>query len=127
LQTTHSGDEEEAPPGGGRAGKGPSRPSPRTRWPPGGTAGRHGGLPDRRGEVDGPEAGRERFEELGADDERGPLAGEILSEAQVERVGRVVLQQDDAGPAEAVEAGVVGGPQGGAALPALVATSGRGQ
>ena len=35
LQTTHSGDGVEAPPGGDRAGKGPSRPSIRTRWPPG--------------------------------------------------------------------------------------------
>ena len=92
-------------------------------------AGPRGGLPDRRGEVDGPEAGRERPEELGADDERGPLAREIFPKAQVEGVGRVVLHQDGTGPlaAEDVEAGVMGGPQGDAALPALAATSGRGQ
>ena len=127
LQTTHSGDGEEAPPGGGRAGKGPSRPNTRNRWPPGGTVCRHGGPPDRRGEVDGPEVGRERPEELGAHDERGLLAWEIIIEAEVEGVGRIVQDQDGAGPAEDVEARVVGGPQGDAALSALVATSGRGQ
>jgi hypothetical protein len=108
-----------APPGGGRAGKGPSRPNTRTRWPPGGTVRRHGGFPDRRGEVDGPEAGRERVEELGADDERGPLAWEMFPKAQVEGVGRVVQHQDGAGPAEDVEAGIAGGPQGDAAPPGL--------
>jgi hypothetical protein len=41
--------------------------------------------------------------------------------------GSVVLHQDSAGPAEHVEARVVGGHQGYAVLPALVATSGRGQ
>ena len=41
--------------------------------------------------------------------------------------GSAVLHQDGAGPAEDVEAGVVGGPQGDVALSALVATSGRGQ
>jgi hypothetical protein len=41
--------------------------------------------------------------------------------------GSVVLHQDDAGPAEDVEAGVVGGPQGRAVFSALVATGGRGQ
>ena len=52
-----------------------------------------------------------------------------MIEAQVEWVGRFVLHQNDAGPlaAEHVEARVVGGPQGDAALSALVATSGRGQ
>jgi len=43
--------------------------------------------------------------------------------------GSAVLLQDGAGKlvAEDVEAGVVSGPQGDAVLPALVATSGRGQ
>ena len=39
--------------------------------------------------------------------------------------GSAILHEDDAGPAGDVEAGVVGGPQGDAALSALVATSGR--
>ena len=103
----------------GPSGAGLARPSFRTRWPPCGTVGRHGGLPDRRGEVEGPEAGRERTEELGADDEGGPVAWEILPNAEVEGVGRVVHNQDDAGPAEDVEAGVVGGPQGDATPPSL--------
>jgi len=110
----------------GRA-RGPPGPASGPDGLPDGTAGRHGGLPDRRGEVDGPGAGRERPEELGAGDERGPAAWEIFIKAEVEGVGWVVLHQDGAGPAEDVEAGVVGGPQGRAVLPALVATSGRGQ
>ena len=56
---------------------------------------------------------------LGADDERGPLAQEIFTEAEVEGVGRVVQNQDGAGPAEHVEARVVGGPQGDTSFHAL--------
>jgi len=69
-------------------GRGPSRPITRTRWPLGGTVHRHGGLPDRRGEVDGPEAGRERVEELGAGDELSRPHGEQVIEAEVEGSSR---------------------------------------
>jgi hypothetical protein len=72
-----------------------------------------------------PAASDLKSSELTTSGDRSP--GKYSPKAQVEGVGWVVLHRDDAEPAEDVEAGVVGGPQGDAVLSALVATSGRAQ